>query len=323
MGNSILKRNLLDDNCFAKYNTTVYKGAAILAIMICHFAGQFGKGSVKIFTPLGGIGVAVFLILSAYGLNTSWNSALRNKNGPSPYKYWWRKRILAVWLPYFIVQIIFYWPKHSFNFGAFILDVICVKPLYENGWYLSYLAIWYVIFYAVRRFKAVDRYRIPIFAAASLVMFFVLPEIRAEQSLSFLCGILISERKLKRVQTPIGCAVLAAVGAAALAFKQLPAVRNLPRIPMNAIQLLIKFPLGLALILVCWFIGKKINLKPIYGVGLISYELYLLHGYFFSFVPRSFFGAVIFFAVSFGAATAFWYLMKFVNVALKKVLFRD
>ena len=50
-----------------------YKGLAILIIILCHAAGKFGQGHFVLFTPLGGIGVAIFLLLSAYGLNESWN----------------------------------------------------------------------------------------------------------------------------------------------------------------------------------------------------------------------------------------------------------
>ena len=59
-----------------KNSTTIYKGIAILAIMMCHAAGYFGGGNITYFTPLGGIGVAIFFLLSAYGLNESWNKRI-------------------------------------------------------------------------------------------------------------------------------------------------------------------------------------------------------------------------------------------------------
>jgi hypothetical protein len=40
--------------------------------MLCHAAGTFGGGRFTLFTPLGGSGVAIFLLLSACGLNESW-----------------------------------------------------------------------------------------------------------------------------------------------------------------------------------------------------------------------------------------------------------
>jgi uncharacterized membrane protein len=52
-------------------SSSVAKGIGILFVMLCHFMGDFGGGTV-LLTPLGGIGVAIFLILSGYGLNESW-----------------------------------------------------------------------------------------------------------------------------------------------------------------------------------------------------------------------------------------------------------
>lgn len=43
------------------------RGVAIMLVVVCHCMGQF----TRIFTPFGGIGVALFLILSGYGLNES------------------------------------------------------------------------------------------------------------------------------------------------------------------------------------------------------------------------------------------------------------
>ena len=54
-----------DDNALSRYNTTVYKGIAILSVILCHFMGRFGHG-ITWFTPFCGIGVAVFLMLSDY-----------------------------------------------------------------------------------------------------------------------------------------------------------------------------------------------------------------------------------------------------------------
>lgn len=59
-------------NFLDKDSTDMMKGMAILCVVLCHYMGTFGQG-ITVFTPLGGIGVAIFLILSAYGLNESWN----------------------------------------------------------------------------------------------------------------------------------------------------------------------------------------------------------------------------------------------------------
>ena len=124
----------LQDQYFGKTNTKAMKGVAILAVMLCHLMGKFGGGTT-LFTPLGGIGVSIFLMFSAYGLNESFI-----RGG---YKFWWKKRIIAVFIPYFLIQCILYWPFQKFNIIDFILDVTLISPQYHNGWYLNYLLMCY------------------------------------------------------------------------------------------------------------------------------------------------------------------------------------
>lgn len=61
MANAILQRE----------TSRVLKGVAIAMVLICHFVGRYCHG-IRLFTPLGGIGVAIFLLLSGYGLNLTW-----------------------------------------------------------------------------------------------------------------------------------------------------------------------------------------------------------------------------------------------------------
>ena len=314
----LLKKNTCDEEFMSRYNTTVYKGVAMLMIMVCHLAGQFGGGAVKIFTPFGGIGVAIFLVLSAYGLNESWNRG--EVSGKKPWSGWWRKRFLTVWLPYIIVQLVLYWPRRKFNFLAFILDLSCLRPLYDKGWYLSYIFLWYAVFYLVRRVSFLDKFRRPIFLAVSVVFFFIHPEIRAEQAFSFFCGIMISEYKPRRLLNLRNALIVTGFGVIFLALKQLPAVRAFPAIPMNFIQLCIKLPIGIGIMMLVRLAFRHVNAKPLYAVGVISYELYIIHGYILTAVPKSFPGALIFVAGSFAAAAAFRFVLKVTKKWQKKLL---
>lgn len=60
-------------------DTNIYKGVAILLVIICHVGNDF----TRLFTPLGGIGGAILLILSGYGLTCSYA-----RNGLKDY---WKK----------------------------------------------------------------------------------------------------------------------------------------------------------------------------------------------------------------------------------------
>ena len=56
-----------------KNTTTSIKGLAIFIIILSHISGNLG---IRFLTPLGGIGVALFLFLSGYGLSKSYTSCL-------------------------------------------------------------------------------------------------------------------------------------------------------------------------------------------------------------------------------------------------------
>ena len=57
-----------DFSFMSKSHTNICRGIAAIIIICQHVAGGFG---IRYLTPLGGIGVAVFLILSGYGLSES------------------------------------------------------------------------------------------------------------------------------------------------------------------------------------------------------------------------------------------------------------
>lgn len=58
-----------DFKFMAVKHTNICRAVAAIIIILQHVAGSFG---LRYFTPLGGIGVAMFLILSGYGLNESY-----------------------------------------------------------------------------------------------------------------------------------------------------------------------------------------------------------------------------------------------------------
>lgn len=305
-----------------KNSTNIMKGVAILCIVMCHMMGTFGNGIVY-FTPLGGIGVSIFLILSAYGLNESWNPGIGGG-----YSNWWRKRIIAVIIPYAVIQCIFYWPFHRFAFIDFLLDIFCIKPLYANGWYLSYLVLWYVIFYIVKSKVSQGREEIA-FLSISIVLFFFFTyvqnsPIRAEQSFAFILGIFLSKMKNKKfmdkiinVKTMVLCLV---IGILFLAIKQFPMVRTAPQIVYNLVEMFIKIPCGFGVMQLTWNLSKNLNMKIFGWIGTIGYELYLIHGYILSRVEVNWYGWIIFIMLSFGSAKLLYKIKKMTNPYLRNVL---
>lgn len=293
---------------FEKSNGQILKGVAICLVVICHYMGYFG-GGVVLFTPFGGIGVALFLFLSAYGLNEAW----KIKGS----KCWWRKRVLAVAVPYAIVQICLYWIQRDFSVSNFFGDVLLINPRYTYGWYLNYLFLWYVLFYAVMRVGLLRRRKMLIFGALTAVMFFVFDEIRAEQSLSFFAGIVFSEfknrEKIARARNWRSGVALVAIGVMFLALKQLSLVREAPIVIFNFVQLMIKLPCGLGVALVVLDLIKHIDFRFFGYVGSIAYEIYLVHGYILYRMPKSILGACGFIVISVAGSLLLKLLLKYVK----------
>lgn len=69
--------------------TTAIKGFSILTVVWAHSGARLGVGGIQF---IAGIGVALFLICSGYGLEMSYQ-----KNG---LKGFWKKRLLGVCLPF-------------------------------------------------------------------------------------------------------------------------------------------------------------------------------------------------------------------------------
>lgn len=317
---------------FSRDNTTIYKGFAILCIICSHYMNIMG-GGVTLFTPLGGTGVSIFLFLSGYGLNESWNSSIQKNK--IPYKDWWKKRLINVAVPYGIVSLVLYWIPHFMSHGFqshdlldIILDLCCLKPQYIYGWYLQYLALWYFIFYFVKRTPFFNKNRYILFSLISIAIFIFTRGLVAEQSLSFVFGIILSDFKYKAIIENLrsckSALVILIVGITFLAIKQTDLIRSAPKTIFNLVQLFIKLPIGFGSVMMIYQLSKKINLDFIKVVGVISYEYYIIHGYILGYFcsrnSEKIYGAVMFFVVSFTISFLYRFFIKNFTNRIKNVL---
>lgn len=169
-----------------------------------------------------------------------------------------------------------------------LLDVTCIKPRYNLGWYLNYLLFCYVIFsvYQLVR-RRVGNKAIVLMVAVSVISFFASPtELQAEQSLSFIVGVFLSENKeaaiLGRLKArPWMAAVVAwLVGSVGFLLKQLDILDFSYWIYL--LQMIYKFSWVVMFLIVVWTLMKRFSLKPVAVLGKYSYEIYLMHGYMFT-----------------------------------------
>ncbi|WP_078414365.1 acyltransferase family protein [Priestia abyssalis] len=156
VGIDIKKRGIID----AKV-TEQSKGIAILLVILGH---------LHIIPRSGAWGVAIFLLLSGFGLTQSYL-----KNGLNNFL---AKRLSKVILPYFIVTSVwlildtFILNKH-YSFITIILGLSGLDfkaTIDASMWYITYIILWYLMFYLVFKFSMNTIVRLAIlFSFASLL----------------------------------------------------------------------------------------------------------------------------------------------------------
>lgn len=257
--------------------TTCMKGFAIIFIMLSHCSSYWGV----YYTPLGGIGVAIFLILSGYGLNESFK-----KNG---LKGFWPKRIGRMMLPY-AIAIGIMTIVSGYSFWWFLQNVLCVKTYY---WFIAYMMYWYIAFWVVSATPFLKEHRVPVFLVLSLLCFFFLNH---EQALSFTAGVILSQYKseIKQYATKHSkrvdaySIILIMMAILALGAKQLPTIREASDpIIMKPLEFILKFGAGFGLILLLRNSRIFHHSRFLLFTGVISYELYLVHYPFYTIIGTS------------------------------------
>jgi peptidoglycan/LPS O-acetylase OafA/YrhL len=248
-------------------NTERIRGIAILMVILQHTGGDFGT---RIFTPLGGGGVAVFLILSGYGLSESFK-----KKG---LKDFWKKKIVSILIPWAILYSVCFFKITNFNLLHYLGEI----TLFKTGcWYLQYLFLWYIIFFITHLNQKIYSYRWYIILVSSLLSFFFGGDLQAEQSLSFPIGLLISEYKdSSNNKQYIYLSIILAI--LSLTLKQIPVIRTSfdNELIFHPIQLILKLSLAIFIILSVQRNKFLMNNKFLSFSGKISFELYLIHLFF-------------------------------------------
>lgn len=289
-----------DSYVFSFDFTNCLRGVAILLVMVGHVSATM---NTVIFSPLGGTGVALFLLLSGFGLNESFKT-----HGLSCY---WRKKSLRVLMPYFSVATVLYICRWEFSWGAYLLDITGLKTHY---WYIAFLIKWYIAFWITSKFFL--RYRTAILLAMSTAILFLFPNIEAEQAFSFPVGVFISihldkAKNLSSKNIMLIVCMMFLVGTAFLLLKQHPAVRELMHTWIyNVVQLFIKLPYAISLVCVLMRFPACINSKFLLLSGVLCYELYLFHMPFYSYLDGSVWLAFLLFVISFTVCYPFNLLNK-------------
>lgn len=163
------------------HRTNALRGVAAILIYVFHVLLQLYD--VPLFNFVGGLCVAVFLIVSGYGINESYR-----KNRLDAF---WEKRLAKVILPTFVFVCCFSLVFPDGSMESCVADLTYTAPTY---WFIFHVVKCYAAYYIAR--KCCGRYWL---AAMAVWAVFCLNyrscgiHFESEQAFSFLAGVLMSE----------------------------------------------------------------------------------------------------------------------------------
>ncbi|WP_428909464.1 acyltransferase family protein [Niallia sp. Krafla_26] len=257
----------------SKKHTDILKGIATVLIVISHIANYRG---FSILIPLGGIGVALFLLGSGYGLNESFKrKGLDN---------FFKNRLLKIMIPYWIM-VIFYWVLNfeTISLNSFLGSLILVNRL-PFMWFIQYIFIWYLIFYLSKKIFNGSKGTLFLLIMGLILVFIFKDTTWGEQSFSFTVGVLLSQyQKLKNylsVNTYQSSLVFLLLGIIFSGLFFMMKIKGLDTINnywvMSIIQTLMKVSLSIFIIQFTYCF-KNYLYTALVTVGLYSFEIYLSH----------------------------------------------
>ena len=298
---------------FTKDTTTVFKGVAILMIVMGH-VGQLVPFS-RPFTPLGAIGVALFLLCSGFGIEKSFQKIGR--------KDYWKKRIINVWLPYALIELLCVWHHPEVGIIGIIQDLLLIQPCHPFGWYMQSLFIWYILYYLTTFVS--KKLQVAAFLLACILMICFWTPLRAQNSLSFLIGILFARNEAKFLSFANWKSLIVATilsGGVFLVRERVLRIEGFQdTVGWNVFSLVYYMILAtffyIILIMVCKPANEKM-LRGFYMIGLISYEVYLVHGYTYAYLKTSdLLPMVVFFVATFVLSHLYQYGFKKYKTIIK------
>lgn len=253
--------------------SSLLKGMAIIFIAFCHVGNYF----CRFLTPLGGIGVAIFLFISGYGLTCSYY-----KNGL--YNYW-LKRIATVFIPYLILQILTFSFHPYSSLSTFFKDVFLIHSLMPLGWFLEYLFTCYILFYLLALLPVSKNKRTIImfcFVFAQLIFYFIFEKpIRFEQSFSFALGYVVASYDLNKIFSKKIIIITLVTAIICLALKQVGDIRANVSV-MWILDLIIKTTAMWGIVSLFLLIHNNFSIfvkNLLKFFGKYSFEIYLVHAY--------------------------------------------
>jgi len=262
---------------FSRHHTDVIKGIAIIMIVVAHIGNFSG---VRYFTPLGGIGVALFLICSGFGLYKSYG-----KNGLDGF---FKKRLSKILIPYWFAVVFYYMISPSeFSVFNFIKNVLLIN-VNSYWWFIQFILILYIVFYLVFRFVPDNMRMVTLWILSFIFFLSVRQYLWSEQAFSFAIGVSLAKYNkgltFHKAWAIGGTAII--IGMLSLLAKQIPMIRESNYLIFNTNQVILCIGIAVAIIYLAYPTLRFIRIFSI--AGLASYEIYLVHTLFIFIIVKGF-----------------------------------
>lgn len=277
-----------------RIHTDQLKGTGILLVILGHLWVHVSQQ--KIILTFSNDAVALFLILSGYGLTIS-----VEKEGMADIKTFITKRIRRVMLPYWAITVLFFFIDYIFLKRTYSLPDIILTFSGVNinarlhhfdyvRWYVTFQLLWYFIFYYVNfRFERKE-VLIVLFCVAAFIFignyYNRTVKLGWYQIFAFPTGCVLGVYREKIgscfIEKPKKYFFISLFGLFCVIAYKLGKIFLQSLIPYIFIMLMSEFSsivLGFILIIMMAYIGNKYRyFKILSFLGVISYEMFLLHG---------------------------------------------
>ncbi|MCR4883607.1 MAG: acyltransferase [Clostridiales bacterium] len=274
-----------ENNSWMSWNyTTAIKGASMMTILWSHVGLGYGVSGIQF---IGTVGISLFIIFSGFGVQRSTES--------HGLKSYWRRRIVSVAIPYWLVEAIGLLITGRFTLKRYMLDFLFIEPAMGPGWFMQYIMICYVIYYVFSLIYEKKQTKQETIAGeiALYGVFLVwlvidslyfaspsMPFLRARQMLCFPFGITIAKHREKiatMFDQPVLILAGGIIGLGFMAVTQLRAIKESPFLIQNILSLFTVFPLALAVLGLTKRWGELLDNRAWRVIGLVSFEVYLIH----------------------------------------------
>ncbi len=279
-----IRKNKVESDVLSKGSTTALRGCAAITIVLHHLNNKvYNGGALSYFYYVGFIMCGLFFFLSGYGMKTS---IKENKRCTTRILL---RRISTVLIPYSIVYLIYLIYKvgvMNISFSQMIRNYSKGVLVVENSWYVVAQILMYVFFYVAFKSSQKDKVRIAVLLSLAIgyILFFKYA-LRwgtwwYNSCVCFVLGVIFSEyesaivNRLKKKVWIIGAFVL---GGTTYLLTVTKLAGNQTLIKVATDQLSCAF-FCIILVLICMHYNVK-NKVTIF-LGEVSYEIYLLHGFY-------------------------------------------